>query len=186
MQIRLPTFDPDNATADQITILQEIASGPRRNLDGPFLSWIHSPQLAQHAQRLGAFCRYETGLSLRLSELAILITAAHLRSQAEWHIHYPIALKAGLPDHIAESIRRREDPLLVDVDDQIIFEFATQLHRTARVSDDIYQRTFDRFGPTVVVNLVGLLGYYTLVAMTLNVFEVRANGQNELPFSEPA
>jgi 4-carboxymuconolactone decarboxylase len=140
--------------------------------------------LAEHAQRLGAFCRYETGLSLRLSELAILTTAAHFRSQAEWHIHYPIALKAGLPAHVAESIRCHETPCLDDADDQKIFDFATHLHRSRRVPDDIYERVMDRFGTTVVVNLVGLLGYYSLVAMTLNVFEVRANGQKEVPFSE--
>src|SRR6478609_9614451 len=105
MTNRLPPFDASHATPDQKAVLDEILSGPRGNLNGPFLGWIHSPELAQHAQRLGAFCRYETGLPLRLSELAILVTAAHWRSQAEWHIHYPIALQAGVPANVAGSIR---------------------------------------------------------------------------------
>ncbi|MDR6495870.1 hypothetical protein J2797_005795 [Paraburkholderia terricola] len=76
MTERLPHFEPSDATPEQKAVLDEILSGPRGNLNGPFLGWIHSPELAQHAQRLGAFCRYRTGLPLRLSELAILVTAA--------------------------------------------------------------------------------------------------------------
>jgi 4-carboxymuconolactone decarboxylase len=181
---RLPDFDRSTATNEQVTVLDEILSGPRGNLDGPFLSWIHSPEFAQRAQRLGAFCRYETGLPLRLSELAILVTAAHWRSQAEWHIHHPIALKAGLPAHIAESIRRDEEPAFDDVEDRLIYDFAMQLNQTRRVPDRLYEQAVKRFGHPVVVNLTGLLGYYTLVAMTLNVFEIRANTQTELPFPE--
>ncbi|MCQ4437856.1 hypothetical protein NO135_22915, partial [Clostridioides difficile] len=83
--------DPASATDEQKAVLADILSGPRGNLNGPFLGWIASPELAQHAQKLGAFCRYRTGLPLRLSERAILVTAARWRSQAEWHIHHPIA-----------------------------------------------------------------------------------------------
>ncbi len=83
--------------------MQDILNGPRGNLNGPFLGWIFSPELAQHAQKLGAFCRYKTGLPLRLSELAILVTAACWYSQAEWHIHHPIALDACVPADVAEA-----------------------------------------------------------------------------------
>jgi len=110
MTDRLPHFDASNATPEQKAVLDEILSGPRGNLNGPFLGWIHSPELAQHAQRLGAFCRYRTGLPLRLSELAILVTAARWQAQAEWHIHYPIALEAGVALADAEAIRLGQQP----------------------------------------------------------------------------
>lgn len=181
---RLPAFHKSNATNQQVAVLDEILSGPRGNLDGPFLSWIHSPEFAQRAQRLGAFCRYDTGLPLRLSELAILVIAAYWRSQAEWHIHHPIALKAGLPAHVAEAIRCKENPMFDHQDDRLIYDFATELNETRRVSNETYERASNRFGHVVVVNLTGLLGYYTLVAMTLNVFETRADTQVELPFPE--
>jgi 4-carboxymuconolactone decarboxylase len=181
---RLPVFDRATATREQLAVLDEILSGPRGNLDGPFLSWIHSPELANRAQRLGAFCRYETGLPLRLSELAILVIAAYWRSQAEWHIHHPIALKAGVPAQVAEAIRQGTVPLFDDDGDRLVHAFATELNETRRVSDDTYERAVKRFGHEVVVNLTGLLGYYTLVAMTLNVFGNRAQGQVELPFAE--
>ncbi|HKT96961.1 MAG TPA: carboxymuconolactone decarboxylase family protein [Paraburkholderia sp.] len=181
---RLPAFDAASATSGQKAVLAEILSGPRGNLNGPFLGWIHSPELAQHAQRLGAFCRYNTGLSLRLSELAILVTAVRWQAQAEWFIHYPIALKAGVPEALAEQIRTGAEPVFDEPDDALIYAFATELYDTKRVSDATYTRAVERFGHETTINLVGLLGYYALVAMTLNVFGMRAEGQTSLPFPE--
>src|ERR1700761_6665 len=123
MKNRLPTFDVNHATSEQKAVLDEILSGPRGNLNGPFLGWIHSPELAQHAQKLGAFCRYKTGLPLRLSELAILVTAARWRSQGEWHIHHPIALEAGVSAEVAEALRTGQNPVFDDEDDALIFTF---------------------------------------------------------------
>jgi len=184
MSQRLPAFQIAQATPEQTAVLDEILTGPRGNLNGPFLTWIHSPELAQHAQRLGAYCRYRTGLPLRLSELAILITAAHWKSQAEWFIHYPIALNAGLPEATAQALLGGAAPVFEAPDDALIYTFTTELHESKRVSDLTYNQAAERFGHTVVINLVGLLGYYTLVAMTLNTFEMRAEGQTELPFAE--
>jgi 4-carboxymuconolactone decarboxylase len=184
MTKRLPDFDAATASDDQKAVLHDILSGPRGNLNGPFLGWIFSPELAQHAQKLGAFCRYKTGLPLRLSELAILVTAARWRSQAEWHIHHPIALDAGLPADLADALRTGQTPAFENEDDKLIFDFATELYDTKRVGDATYNAAVARFGHTVVVNLVGLLGYYALVAMTLNTFGMRAEGQTSLPFAE--
>ena len=181
---RLPAFDAASATSEQKAVLDEILSGPRGNLNGPFLGWIHSPELAQHAQRLGAFCRYKTGLSLRLSELAILVTAVRWQAQAEWHIHYPIALQAGVPEALAEQLRSGATPVFDEPDDALIHAFVTELYDTKRVSDATYARAVQRFGHETTINLVGLLGYYALVAMTLNVFGMRAEGQTALPFTE--
>jgi 4-carboxymuconolactone decarboxylase len=184
MTQRLPDFQIAQASDEQKAILESILSGPRGSLNGPFLGWIHSPKLAEYAQQLGAFCRYETGLPLRLSELAILVTAARWRSQAEWHIHYPIAIDAGLPATLAEMIRNGEQPTFDDPDDELIYRFATELDEKKRVSDQTYDAAARRFGHVLVVNLLGLLGYYALVAMTLNTFGMRAEGQTTLPFPE--
>jgi 4-carboxymuconolactone decarboxylase len=181
---RLPPFDESQASPEQRAMLDAILAGPRKNLNGPFVAWIHSPQLGDLAQRLGAFCRYDTGLSLRLSELAILTTAARWQSQAEWHIHLPIAVEAGLSPTIAEQIRLGAVPAFSDDDDRLVWRFATELYQDKRVSDAVYQQVCQRFGLPVVVNLVALLGYYGLVAMTLNVFEMRAAGQLSLPFPD--
>jgi 4-carboxymuconolactone decarboxylase len=184
MSNRLPDFQISTASDEQKAVLNEILTGPRGNLNGPFLGWIHSPQLASNAQRLGAFCRYNTGLPLRHSELAILITAARWRSQAEWAIHYPIAIDAGLPAEPLEALRVGLKPEFDRPEDQLVYDFASELYRDSRVKDATYDAAVTLFGHTVVVNLVGLLGYYALVAMTLNVFEMRAEGQDSLPFAE--
>jgi 4-carboxymuconolactone decarboxylase len=184
MTNRLPNFEPLFSTDEQKTVLQNILRGPRGNLNGPFLGWIHSPELADHAQRLGAFCRYKTGLPLRLSELAILVTAARWRSQAEWFIHHPIALNAGVPPFVAQAIQTNTRPAFDNPDDALIYDFVNELYDTQRVSDTTYDAAVVRFGHRIVINLVGLLGYYALVAMTLNTFGMRAQDQTTLPFAE--
>jgi len=181
---RLPAFDRAAATPAQLAVLDEILSGPRGNLAGPFLAWIASPELAEHAQRLGAFCRYRTGLPLRLSELAILVTAAQWRAQAEWQIHYPIAIEAGVSPEIADTLLRARRPDFVDADEALIYDFAIELYDAKRVSDATFGKAVQRFGHETTVNLVGLLGYYALVAMTLNVFAMRAGDDQPLPFVE--
>ncbi len=184
MSDRLPVFDQDNASPAQRAVLDDILAGPRGNLDGPFLSWIHSPELAQLAQRLGAFCRYRTGLSLALSELAILCTAAKWRSQAEWHIHYPIGLEAGLDPGALEALRTGANVAFDDPQQALICHAIDELYDVRRVSQGTYDQLCAHFGVETIVNLVGLLGYYALVAMTLNVFEVTAQGQRQQPFDE--
>ena len=182
---RLPPFQSEHASDEQRAMLEAILHGPRGNLNGPFVAWIHSPALGQLAQQLGAYCRYETGLPLRLSELAILTTAVKWQSQAEWHIHLPIALQAGLSEAITEQVRLDRSPDFVLEDERIVWAFARELYEHKRVSDATYRAAEAMFGLPVVVNLVGLLGYYALVAMTLNSFGMRAEGQTDLPFAEP-
>lgn len=180
---RLPAVDMTTASPDQKRVLDDILKGPRGNLAGPFLSWIHSPELAQHAQKLGAFCRYQTGLSLRLSELAILCTAAKWQAQAEWQIHHPIGIGAGLDEGNVELIRLGKTPQFALREEQLVWELVDALYETRRIAGPLYAEAEQYFGVEVLVNLVGLLGYYALVAMTLNVFQVR-HGEGALPFEE--
>lgn len=181
---RLPPFDRAAASPEQLAVLDEILSGPRGNLAGPFLAWIASPELADHAQRLGAFCRYRTGLPSKLSELAILVTAAQWRAQAEWQIHYPIAIEAGVTEAVAEALLTGRRPQFADPDEALVYDFAIELYDARRVSDLTFDKAVNRFGHETIVNLVGLLGYYALVAMTLNVFAMRAGENAPLPFPE--
>lgn len=182
---RLSDLAPGNMDAAQRAVLDEILAGPRGNLDGPFLAWIHSPDLANHAQRLGAFCRYHTRLELRLSELAILLTAAWWQSQAEWQIHAPIARQAGLAEPVIEALRTRTPPHFTKEDEALVYRLGHELYESRRVSDDTYARAVAHFGEPAVVELVGIYGYYALVAMTLNVFAVRRDTDSPLPFAEP-
>lgn len=178
----LPEACMDDA---QRAVLNDILAGPRGNLDGPFLAWIHSPALASHAQQLGAFCRYGTRLELRLTELAILFTAAWWQSQAEWQIHEPIARAAGVSEAIIEALHQRSAPVFTRDDEQLVYSIGKSLYETRRVDEELYADAVKAFSEPAVVELIGVFGYYAFVAMTLNVFAVRRDTDAPLPFVEP-
>ena len=181
---RLTPLSEQHMTPEQQRVLDDILSGPRGNLDGPFLAWVHSPALADHAQRLGAFCRYGTRLELRLTELAILTTAAWWRSQAEWQIHEPIARSAGLTDAVIEALRQRNVPAFETPEEACVHAIGMALYNTRRLPDDVYQQGVALFGEAGMVELIGVYGYYSLVAMTLNAFAVDRGSEAPLPFAE--
>ncbi len=184
MQSRLTIPTRDAMRDDQRAVLDAILAGPRGNLDGPFLAWIHSPGLANPAQQLGAFCRYHTQLSLVESELAILTTAAWWRSQAEWMIHEPIARKAGLDGAIIDALQAEETPKIIAPRQQLIYKTGRALYKTRRVNGALYAAGVEAFGEQGMVELVGIYGYYAFVAMTLNTFEMRPEKAESLPFPE--
>jgi len=185
MKSRLSPLTDATLTAAQRRVLDAIRNGPRGNLDGPFLAWVHSPGLADPAQRLGAYCRYHSSLPLRLSELAILVTAEWWQSQAEWQIHAPIAEQAGLDAPLIEALRRGETPAFSAEDELLVYQLGRELYATRRVGDGLYGRAVAAFGEPALVELVGIFGYYALVAMTLNVFAVDRESEQPLPFATP-
>ncbi|WP_298774259.1 hypothetical protein [uncultured Shewanella sp.] len=183
MKSRLSLFEESNLSEEQSTILQEIKNA-RGDLNGPFLAWLHSPELAQHSQKLGAFCRYHTQLPNKLSELAILVTAAWWQSQSEWIIHAPIALSEGVDSQVIEDIRVGKEPCFDADEERLIYQLGQSLYQTRRIDKVLYQEASAHFGESVLVELVGIFGYYAYVAMTLNSFEMLPSDCTEvdLPF----
>lgn len=169
---RLKPLKPEELTPEQQEVHAAIASGPRGQVRGPLAIWLHRPGLANRAQALGQYCRYDSSLPPRLSELAILVMARTWMSEFEWWAHKPIALKAGLAEEVVEAIRTGQEPVFGNQDEQLIYEFLTVLHATRNVPDELYQRAMVVLGKDGVVDLVGLAGYYTLISMTINVFGV--------------
>lgn len=169
---RPPKLDPDTQSADQKLIFEAIMNGPRGVVEGPLRVWLQSAGLADKAQALGAFCRFGTSLPPRLSELAILITGAFWKAGFEWAVHAPIAEKAGVDPKVIEALRTGTTPSFDHEDDAVLYDFATSLHCDHAVSDAIYARAVTQFGTRTVVELVGILGYYTLISMTINAFKV--------------
>ena len=171
---RLEVLSPDDMNKSQLAVWDEIRSGPRGSSPhGPFMAWLQSPQLADRAQKLGEYLRFNSRMDKRLSELAILTVARHWTAQYEWFAHKKFALEAGLTEDIINSIQNRERPNFVKEDEAAIYEFSVELQNTRKVSDDNYQGVVQHVGSAGAVDLVGLLGYYTLVSMTLNVYEVK-------------
>lgn len=164
--------DPAHMSDDQRRIYDAILAGPRGRVRGPLAIWLHRPGLAEHAQALGQYCRYDSSLEPRLSELAILTMASLWRAEFEWWAHHPIALKAGISAEITESIRLGEMPEFARKDEAVVYEFVHSLVENRQVPDALYQRAVQVLGQDGVVDLVGLSGYYTLISMTLNVFDI--------------
>lgn len=176
---RLKPLTPESMSEEQKRVAAEIAGGPRGGLRGPFPALLYSPVLADRAQRLGEFCRFNTSLPAKLNELAILVTARHWAAQYEWFAHARIAREKGLAEEVIEAIRTRRAPNFKDPDEALVYRFADEYYASKRVSDANYQAMVERFGEAGTVELVGVMGYYGLVAMTLNVFE------KGLPEGEP-
>jgi 4-carboxymuconolactone decarboxylase len=177
---RIRPFALADMSEEQRRIYSEIVAGKRGRVPAPLEIWLRSPQLAGHAQKLGEFVRYQTSLSPRLSELAILVTARFWTSHYEWAAHKKMALQAGLNPALIEAIARRQPPHFEHLDEQLVYDFSQAAHRDHKVADDLYQSAIATLGEQAVIELVGLLGYYTLISMTLNVFEVEVR-EGETP-----
>jgi 4-carboxymuconolactone decarboxylase len=169
---RVPRLDPEKLAPEQRKVYDAIVAGPRGCVVGPLRVWLQSPGLADRAQALGAFCRFGTSLPPRLSELVILVTGAHWQAAFEWHEHAPIGLKARLDAGTIEAIRVGKPPNLMKSDEAAVYAFAKELLEKRKVSAATYERAVAEIGLTAVVELVGILGYYSLVSMTINAFEV--------------
>jgi 4-carboxymuconolactone decarboxylase len=146
-----------------------IVAGPRGSLRGPFPVFIHSPAMGDLAQRLGAYVRFESVLPPTLRELAILMVARYWTAQYEWYAHRELALKAGLDTAIVDAIAAGKRPAKLSREEQIVYEFADELLTEKAVSDPAFAAAKEAFGEQGVVDIVGTMGYYSLVAMALNV-----------------
>lgn len=170
--MRIRDIPPDELDDEQTRVLAEASSGKRGRVPAPLRAWIHSPALGDRAQKLGVFLRYDTTLGPRLSELAILVTARRWTAQYEWFAHKREALKAGLEPAIIDAIASRGAPPFEHAADRAVYDYALALHATHEVPQPVHEAAVAALGERGVVELVGLLGYYTLVAMTLNAFGI--------------
>ena len=166
---RLPTIPPASYTAEQKQAAVDFESARKTPVFGPFEPLMHSPQVMSQARAMGDYLRYKSAIGTTLSELAILVTAREWSQDYEWTVHYPIALKSGIKVDIADAVGDGRRPAGMSDDEEIVYEFTTELLRTRRVSDRTFARADKRFGKQGVVDLTGIAGYYTLLAMELNV-----------------
>ena len=184
---RLTPPAEDQLNDAQRALRDAIAAGPRGrfNMSGPFAIWMEAPELGLLAQQLGGHVRFKTSLEPRLSEFAILCTARMWRAQYEWQAHAPMAEKAGVKPAAIKAIQSGRRPNGAPADELAIYDFVKQLYRDRRVSDALYRRVHKLFGDGGMVELVGILGYYAMISMTLNVFRADIDPDKPLPFREP-
>ncbi|MGI4813556.1 MAG: carboxymuconolactone decarboxylase family protein [Janthinobacterium lividum] len=169
---RIADLDPAQLSEAQRQVYDAIAAGPRQGVPGPLAVWLRRPELAAHAQALGRYCRYDSSLPPRLSELAILTLARIWGSEYEWYAHKPAALAAGLDAAVVEALRTHAAPPFSRHDEALVHHLLVTLHRDRRIADDLYADAVAALGEAGVVDLIGIAGYYTLISMTINVFQV--------------
>jgi 4-carboxymuconolactone decarboxylase len=169
-RIKLPPLD--EMTPEQRSAYDEAAGGRRGHAPAPMIAWLQNPELARRAQKLGELMRYETSLPPRLSELAILIVARHWTAHFEWQAHKKEALKAGVSPEVIASIASGKTPELATDEERMVYRIASTLLEKRAIPDALYQEGVRVLRERGIVDLVGVLGYYTLVAMTLNTFEI--------------
>jgi 4-carboxymuconolactone decarboxylase len=166
---------------EQRKVHGEIAEGPRGGVRGPFNALLRSPELADRAQKLGEWVRFRSSIPEALKEFAILVTARHWNAQYEWHAHHAHALKAGLDPRLAAELAEGRRPSGMSAEEAAVHDFCKELHETKQVSDANYARMVERFGERGAVDLIGIVGYYTLVSMILNVDRVPIPGGAPAP-----
>jgi len=171
-QPRIPMADTGVLNEAQRDVYARIVAGKRGKVIGPLRVALHSPALADRWQALGEYLRFDTQLAPELSELAIICTGRFWNCQVEWAIHARIAADAGLTDEIIEAIRTAQAPRFDDPMQRQVYEFTRELLACGQVRDSIYQQLRDSAGDVALVELTAVIGYYSMVAMTLNAHDV--------------
>ncbi len=167
--VRIPLLGPDEMNPAQRAIYDAVVSGPRGEMIGPLRAAIHSPELAQAWSALGEFLRFRTCLPKRLNELAITVTGRRWTSQVEWWVHARVCAAAGVPQEAIDAIAALRSPRFTDPADLEVYEFARSLQQDGQVPDSVYAAVKDRWDTRGVVELGAVIGYYTMVSMTLNL-----------------
>ena len=165
---RLPPIPAEQWSAAQRSQAQPIIDGPRGALVSPFIPLLRSPELMGHAQRMGEYLRYRSAIGLRLSELAILITACHWQQQVEWAIHAPIAMGEGIAPEVVHALAEGRRPDYQRADEALVHDFTQQSLQDRRVSDATWAACSEAFGEQGVVDLMGIVGYYTMLSIVMN------------------
>lgn len=169
---RLPPLSLEAMDAQQRQLHERIASGPRGRVRGPLAAWLYSAPFAQTVHPMGEYLRYRSLLAGRLAELAILVVARHWHAQYEWFVHAPLALKAGIAPAVVDAIGSGRPPAFEQADEACVWQVCTGLLQDRHVPAQAYARAVEVLGEARLVELTGLIGYYSLGAFTLNLFEI--------------
>jgi 4-carboxymuconolactone decarboxylase len=178
---RLKPLAESDMSEAQVNALREFASGPRGGVNphGPNFALLRSPGLMERTQKVGEYLRFNSSIPRRLNEFAILVTARQWTAQMEWFAHSPLALEAGISANVLADLEQGKRPAGMKDDEAIVYQFCKEIHdNKGIVSDVTYSAVVEKFGERGVMDLIGVTGYYTMLAMVLNVTRV------ELPDSK--
>jgi 4-carboxymuconolactone decarboxylase len=157
---------------EQRAAYDEAAAGPRGHAPAPMAAWILNPELARRAQSLGEYVRFRLSLPSNLRELAVLVVARYWAAHHEWRIHKKDAVKHGVSAEVVDAIAEQRTPEFGSEAERVVYDIANSLLKTRQVSADLYQRGVQALGEHGLTELIGVIGYYTFVSITLVTFEI--------------
>jgi len=166
---RMPPLDRAAMTEAQRKVADELAAGPRGGVKGPFIPLLRSPELMDRLQKVGEYLRFQTSLEPRINEFVMCVVSRQWTQQFEWAVHVPLALKAGVKQDTIAALSDGCRPPEMAKDEALAYDFCTELERNHGVSDATYRATVDQFGERGLMDLLGLVGYFTTVSMVMNV-----------------
>ncbi|MGA7852020.1 MAG: hypothetical protein WCA15_01770 [Candidatus Acidiferrales bacterium] len=172
LHLRGGRFKPlvyDQMTPEQKIMTDDVLRGERGSMNGPYNVLLRSPEMGDLAQKYGAYLRFHSSVPRKLNEFAILITARHWNSQYEWYAHHKYGLQAGLNPEVIAALAVGKRPSPMEPDEEIVYNFCTELLDAKQVSDATFEAAKEKLGERGVVDLIGVVGYYQLVSMLLNV-----------------
>jgi 4-carboxymuconolactone decarboxylase len=175
-QDRMPPIPKEKLTDAQKKAMQEFAAARKAEVSGPFWPLLRSPEVMNRARAMGDYLRFASVLPPRLSEFAIIITARQWTQNYEWSVHAPLAEQAGLKPAIVSAVADGRRPDGMADDEDVLYTFCEELHRTQSISDATYARTVKAFGEQGVIDILGISGYYTMLAMVLNTARTPVGG----------
>ena len=169
MKDRMPPLADAQMNDAQRKAAAALIAGPRKGVFGPFIPLMRSPELMDRMQRVGEYLRFNSSIDAGLNEFAMCIAARHTTNHFEWAVHYPNAVKGGVAKQALDAIGAGRNPHGLTADEQLLFDFSTELLRSHGVCDATYERAVARFAEQGVIDLVGLLGYFLTVCLVMNV-----------------
>jgi len=159
----------ETMTPEQQTMTEHVLAGKRGSMNGPYNVLLRSPEMGDMAQKFGAYTRFDSSIPHKLNELAILITARFWNSQYEWAAHHKYGLEAGLSPALIAAVAAGKRPEKMASEEAAVYDFCHELLETRQVSDATFSAVKEKFGERGVVDLIGVMGYYHIVSMALNV-----------------
>jgi 4-carboxymuconolactone decarboxylase len=182
-QDRMPPIPKDAMSDTQKKAADELVAGPRGAVAGPFIPLLRSPELMSRLQKTGEYLRFQNSIGQKLTEFVILMTARQWTQQYEYSVHAPLAIKAGVKPEIVTAIAEGRRPTGMAADEEVVFEFCRELRENQSVTDATYGRAISAFGEQGVVDMSVLVGYYTTLAIIMNVARTPTHEGGKPPLS---
>jgi 4-carboxymuconolactone decarboxylase len=181
---RVPELRQDSMTEAQRKVAQEIVSGPHGRIVGPYHAWLSSPELASRARNLSEHIRFKSSVPKRLQELGILITGRYWKAEFEYYAHAKLAKQAGLDEAVISAIAKKQRPSFKNPDEETVYNLCMEMYETRRIGDKTYAQALQLLGLPALVELIATIGYYSMVSMTLNAFQIPLPAGEASPFPD--